>query len=333
MNPSDTLCEQLNIKVPLLGGAMYPCSNPELVAAVSKAGALGIVQPMSLSFVHGYEFQKGLQYIKTLTSNPIGLNLILETSSKTYQKRTQQWAEAAVEEGVKVFVTALGNPRWVVDLAHQHGITVFHDVTNVKHAQKALDGGVDGFIAVNNRAGGHAGTLTPQALLDEIAPLGKPVICAGGMGSPDTFRDMLAMGYAGAQLGTRFIASTECSAMDEYKQAIVKASAEDIVLTEKLTGVPVAIINTPTIQRIGTKAGPIARWMLKGRKTKHWMRTIYSLQSVFKLKKANSGKSGYQEYWQAGKSAGGVHAIKPVAEIVEEFTQAAPRNSDASSTT
>ncbi len=327
MNPSDTLCEQLNIKVPLIGGAMYPCSNPELVAAVSEAGALGIVQPMSLSFVHGYEFQKGLQYIKSLSSNPIGLNLILETSSKTYQKRTQQWAETAVEEGVKVFVTALGNPRWVVDLAHQHGITVFHDVTNVKHAQKALDGGVDGFIAVNNRAGGHAGTLTPQALLDEIAPLGKPVICAGGMGSPDTFREMLAMGYAGAQLGTRFIASTECTAVEEYKQAIVKADADDIVLTEKLTGVPVAIINTPAIQRIGTKAGPIARWMLKGRKTKHWMRTIYSLQSVFKLKKANSGKAGYQEYWQAGKSAGGVHAIKSVAQIVEEFTQAAPRNS------
>jgi len=139
------------------------------------------------------------------------------------------------------------------------------------------------------------------------------------------------MGYAGAQLGTRFIASTECSAVEEYKQAIVKASAEDIVLTEKLTGVPVAIINTPAIQRIGTKAGPIARWMLKGRKTKHWMRTIYSLQSVFKLKKANAGKSGYQEYWQAGKSAGGVHAIKPVEQIVEEFTQAAPRNSDSSS--
>jgi nitronate monooxygenase len=331
MNPSDALCKQLNIELPLIGGAMYPCSNPELVAAVSEAGALGIVQPMSLSFVHGHEFQKGLQYIKTLTSKPIGLNLILETSSKTYQKRTQQWAENAVEEGVSVFITALGDPRWVVDLAHAHGITVFHDVTNSKHAQKALDGGVDGFIAVNNRAGGHAGNLTPQALLDEIAPLGKPVICAGGMGSPDTFREMLTMGYAGAQLGTRFIASTECTAHKDYKQAIVDADENDIVLTEKLTGVPVAIINTPYIQRIGTKAGPIARWMLKGRKTKHWMRTLYSIQSVFKLKKANAGGASYQDYWQAGKSAGGVHAIKSVAQIVEEFAQATSRNSTGSS--
>ncbi len=316
------LCRQLGIEVPLVCGAMYPCSNPELVAAASQAGALGIVQPMSLSYVHGYEFKDGLQYIRSLTTKPIGVNLILETSSRIYQERTQRWAEASVEAGIKCFVTALGNPAWVVKLAHAHGITVFHDVTNATHANKALDAGVDGFICVNNRAGGHAGKLEPQALYDEIAPLGKPVICAGGIGHAEQLKQMLTIGYAGAQLGTRFIATTECSAHDDYKQAILSAEESDIVLTEKLSGVPVAVINTPYIESIGIKAGPIARWLLQNRRGKHLMRTIYTLQSVYKLKKASLGGSGYKDYWQAGKSAGQIRQVKRVEEIVNEFQAA-----------
>ena len=316
---SSILCRDFGIEFPLLCGAMYPCSNPELVAAVSAAGALGVVQPMSLSYVHGHEFREGLQFIQRLSNKPIGVNLILEASSKTYQKRTREWAETAAEEGVKVFITALGNPRWVVDLAHAHGIAVYHDVTNRKFADKAFDGGVDGFIAVNDRAGGHAGKLSAEALLDAIAPLGKPVVSAGGLGTPADYRKILDMGYAGAQLGTRFIASTECTAHEDYKQAIVNAGEADIVLTERLTGVPVAVINTPTIQRIGTRAGPIARRLLQGRKSKHWMRLLYSLQSIWKLKKASVSGSAYQDYWQAGKSAGGVHQVKAVSDIVKEF--------------
>jgi len=90
MNKSEQLCQQLGIEVPLICGAMYPCSNPELVAAASEAGAIGIVQPMSLSYVHGYDYVEGLDHIKSLTSKPVGVNLILETSSKIYQERTRR---------------------------------------------------------------------------------------------------------------------------------------------------------------------------------------------------------------------------------------------------
>ena len=313
------ICKMLDIEVQLFCGAMYPCSNPELVAAVSAAGGMGIVQPMSLSYVHGHDFRDGLRLIRSLTDKPIGLNLIIETSSKTYLKRTREWTSIALEEGVECFVTALGDPKWIVDMADGSDTVIFHDVTNARFAQKAFDAGVDGFIAVNKRAGGHAGKIAAKELLDELQGFGKPVICAGGLGTANDFQSALAMGYAGAQLGTRFIASNECTAHADYKQAIVAASEEDIVLTERLTGVPVAIINTPAIQKTGTRAGPIARMMLKGRKTRHWMRTIYSLMSVWKLKKANEAGSGYQDYWQAGKSAGGIHGIKPVADIVSEF--------------
>jgi len=312
----------LGIDVPLICGAMYPCSNPELVAAVSEAGGIGIIQPLSLTYVHGYDFRDGLRYIRSLTSKPVGVNLIIEKSSKKYLQRVHQWVDIALEEEIPFFVTALGNPRWVVDKARPAGVTVYHDVTNRRWAEKALQGGVDGFICVNNRAGGHAGSLSPQQLLDELAPLQKPLVCAGGIGTPEEFAKAIGMGYSGVQSGTRFIATRECNAHPDYKSAILYASEQDIVLSEKISGVPVAIIRTPYIERIGTRAGPIAKWMLKGRKTKHWMRAIYSLQSIWKLKHSSIQGSGYKDYFQAGKSVSGIQEIQSAAAIVSDYAAA-----------
>ncbi len=311
----------LGIDVPLICGAMYPCSNPELVAAVSEAGGIGIVQPLSLTYVHGHDFRDGLRYIRSLTKKPIGLNLIIERSSKKYLQRVHRWLDIALEENIPFLVTALGDPRWVVDQARQQGVIVFHDVINQRHAQKAFDAGVDGFICVNNRAGGHAGSLSAQQLFETIAPFDKPMICAGGIGTATDFSAAIKMGYAGAQLGTRFIATTECNAPDDYKQAILTATEKDIVLTEKISGVPVSVIKTPWIERSGTHAGPIARWMLRGRKAKHWMRTIYSLQSIWKLKQAAVDGMGHRDYFQAGKSVEGVREILPAAEVVRQFSE------------
>ena len=104
----------LAIESPIICGAMYPCSNPELVAAASEAGGIGIVQPISLTYVYGYDYRAGLQYIRSLTNKPIGVNMLVEGSSGTYRKRLEEWMEISLEEGVRFFVTALGNPRWVV---------------------------------------------------------------------------------------------------------------------------------------------------------------------------------------------------------------------------
>ena len=301
---------------------MYPCSNPELVAAVSEAGGIGIIQPLSLSYVHGYEFRAGLRYIRSLTRKPVGVNLIIERSSKKYLERVHQWLDIALEEQVPFLVTALGNPRWVVDKAAAAGVTVYHDVTSRKWAEKALDGGVDGFICVNNRAGGHAGTLSPQQLLDELAMLGKPLVCAGGVSTAGEFSSAIAAGYAGVQMGTRFIATNECSAHLDYKNAILKAHEADIVLTDKISGVPVSVIRTPYVERIGTRAGGLARWMLRGHKTKHWMRTVYTLQSIWKLKHASMQGAHYRDYFQAGKSVSGIADVRPAADIVSECAAA-----------
>jgi nitronate monooxygenase len=202
------------------------------------------------------------------------------------------------------------------------GGVVYHDVTERKWAQKGVDAGVDGLIAVNSRAGGHAGPRSPEALFEELAPMRLPIVSAGGVGTPEEFVRHLRLGFAAVQLGTRFIATPECKASDAYKQAIVDAGEDDIVLTERLTGVPVAVIRNAYVERLGTKAGRFARWMLKGRKTKHWMRTWYALSSLRRLKKSLLTDDTSTEYWQAGKSVAGIHEIKPAAQIVREFAAA-----------
>ncbi len=132
---------------------------------------------------------------------------------------------------------------------------------------------------------------------------------------------MIELGYSGIQMGTRFIASTECTAHQDYKQAILNAEEANIVLTDKLSGVPVSVIETDYIKQIGAKAGPVARWMLRGSKTKRTMRMIYALRSFRTLKK-DSGKSGvYQHYLQAGKSVAGIRKIEPVEEILADYAK------------
>jgi len=316
------LTKQLNIEVPLICGAMYPCSNPELIAAVSEAGGIGVIQPISMTYVHGHDLREGIRFIRTLTNNPIGFNAIVEKSSKVYADRMAKWIDVALEEGVRFFVTALGNPAWVVQKVHSAGGIVYHNVTARKWADKALQSGVDGLICVNNRAGGHAGEHSPEELISALSGLGVPLVCAGGIGDEGAFVKALELGYAGAQLGTRFIASTECRAHTSYKEAIVAAAPEDIVLTERISGVPVAVINGAYIQRVGTRAGPIARRLLRHPKGKHYVRMWYSLNSMWQLKRVNTQGATYKDYFQAGKSVAGIDGIESAADIVRRYAEA-----------
>lgn len=308
------------VEFPIVCGAMFPCSNPELVAAVSEAGGLGIIQPLSMVYVHGHEYRAGLRLIKKLTSKPVGLNATIEKSSKIYEERLRRWVAIAIEEGIRFFDTSLGNPKWVVQLAKSVGGVVYHKVTERKWALKALDAGVDGFIAINDRAGGHAGYRSALALLDEIRDFGLPVLCGGGIGDEKDFVDAMKMGYAGVLMATRFIASEECNAHPDYKKAIVDAGEEDIVLTERVTGVPLSVIKTDYVMRVGLKASFIARWMLQHRKFKKWIRTYYALRSLRQLKKSSlQGAMSSKDYYQAGKSVHAIHKIEKAADIIRRF--------------
>jgi len=320
MITSNLFLKHAGVKHPIICGPMYPCSNPELIAAVSNAGALGVIQPIALTYVHGYSLASGINYIKTLTDKPLGMNLLIEKGSKKYHARMQQWLDIALEHGIKFFITSLGKPDWVVEVAHQFGAYVYHDVTEVKWAEKAINAGVDGLIAVNNRAGGHAGAEDTKDLFEQLQAYNLPLVCAGGIGDAEAYQDALHKGYQAVQMGTRFIASQECNAHDTYKQAIINAKESDIVLSERLTGIPVSVINTPYIQQQGLKPNALERWMLNHNKLKSMMRVILALKSLRALKKSLLDKTGEIDYWQAGKSVQSINAILSVEEIIDEFT-------------
>jgi nitronate monooxygenase len=250
------------------------------------------------------------------------MNLLVEKSAKRYEDRLKEWLDISIEEGVRFFITALGNPSWVIEKVRPLGGVVYHDVTNLKWAQKAVDYGVDGLICVNNRAGGHLGNESPEMLLQELKKFNLPLICAGGVGSKTEFDQMMALGYEGVQLGTRFIASAECSAHADYKKAIINASASDIVATAKISGVPVSVIKTPHIERLGLEAGPIAKWLLRHPTFKHYMRLMYTLKSVWQLKQSNKKGSSYKDFWQAGKSVETIDSILTVRDIITKMVGA-----------
>lgn len=312
-------CKQLGIRYPVIGGAMYPCSNPELTAAVSAAGGIGILQPISLTYVHGHEYRKGIRLMRKLTDKPVGMNALIEKSSKKYQQRMSEWIDIALEEGIRFFVTSLGKPDWVAARVHAAGGLVYHDVTELKWAKIGLDCGADGLICVNDRAGGHAGPKSMQQLYMELSALGAPLVCAGGVGDGEEFWQALDTGYAACQLGTRFIASSECRASAAYKQAVIDARETDIVLSERVTGIPVSVINTDFIKRSGTRMGSLSRWMLASHKTKHWMRMFYGLKSIWQLKHSSLDEKGEKDYWQAGKSVAGINSIESCATIMQDL--------------
>lgn len=330
MSALDTrLSRDAGIEVPIICGAMYPCSNPELIAAVSDAGGIGIVQPLSFVYVYGLDFREALQKIRSITDKPFGMNVLIEKTSQRYEDRMKEWVDIALEEGCRFFVTSLGNPKWVVDKVEPHGGVVYHAVTERKWAMKAKDNGVHGLICVNNRAGGHAGHQSAQMLYDELKDLELPMVLAGGVGAESDFCDALRMGYDGIQMGTRFIATKECGSHDDYKEAIVDATADDIVLTERVTGIPLSVIKTPHVEKVGTKVGPISRFLFKHSFTKKWIRIYYNLVAFRNFKRSSREGFSTKDYWQAGKSVAGVEKIEPAGDIVRRFRDTAVQELDS----
>jgi nitronate monooxygenase len=200
---------------------------------------------------------------------------------------------------------------------------VYHDVTEKKWALKVLDYGVDGLICVNNRAGGHAGTQSAETLIQDLSVFKIPLVCAGGIGDEKDFVSVLKLGYAGVQMGTLFIATSDCNSHSDYKEAILKAEEEDIVKTERITGVPLSVIRTPYVDKVGLKVGPISKLLFKYRRTRHWIRFLYNLRAVAAMKKTAHKGVSTKDYYQAGKSVHGIERIESARDIVERFVSEA----------
>ena len=245
-----------NISIPVIGAPLFLISVPDLVIAQCKAGIIGSFPALNARPQHVLE--EWIVKIKTELKEyqeqnpdkkvaPFAVNQICHGSND----RLQGDMEICVKHEVPVIITSLRPPLEVVEAAHSYGGLVFHDVINVRHAKKAADMGVDGLILVCAGAGGHAGALSPFALLREVKSwFDGTIILSGSIGDGYSVASALALGADFAYLGTRFIATHEANAEPEYKQMLIESSANDIVYSNLFTGVLGNYLK-PSIQNSG----------------------------------------------------------------------------------
>jgi len=309
------LTQLLNIKYPIIQAPMFLVSNVSMVTEAMKAGIAGCIPALNYRTLD--ELRAAIKELKAnkVEDGSFGFNLIVNKSNIKYKGQL----EVICEEGCDFIITSLGSPEETINLAHKAGIKVFCDVTDLRFAQKVQQLGADAAIAVNNEAGGHRGNLTPEELTNLLSKeLTIPVISAGGVGCKADIDKMISYGAEGVSVGSPFIASVEAGVTDEYKQACVDYGAKDIVMTERISGTPCTVINTPYVQKIGTKQTAIERLLNKNRKLKKWVKMI-RFSIGMKATENAAKKATYKTVWVAGPSIEHTKAILPVKDIVSKL--------------
>ncbi|MGK5086024.1 nitronate monooxygenase [Bdellovibrionota bacterium FG-2] len=305
----------LGCAYPIIAGPMFLVSNEGLVSAVSEAGGLGAMP--SLNWRSTEDFRKAIQKVKTLTNKPFGVNLITNKANI----RLHSDLDVCAEEQVPLVVTSLGSPKETIQKMHAVGCKVFCDVTTLDYARKVEDLGADGVIGVSSGAGGHAGPISPLVLIPYLKKhLKIPVVAAGGIATGEQMAAALLLGASAVQIGTLFIASREAPVDASYKNAILKAEPEDIVLTKKISGTPASVIRTPYVDKVGLELNPLEEFLLNNAKTKKLMKLLRAYLGSKVLEKAVSGTT-WKEVWSAGQGVGLIEEIRPVQEIMKKLVE------------
>lgn len=304
------------LELPVLGSPLFIVSGPELVIAQCKAGVIGSFPALNARPVE--KLDEWLTQIEDSLADykakhpdrkvaPYAVNQICHASND----RLARDMETCVKHKVPIIITSLRPPQEIVDAAHSYGGVVFHDVINVKHARKAAEQGVDGLILVCAGAGGHAGTLSPFALVREVKQWFKgTILLSGAISDGYGVASALALGADLAYIGTRFIATEEANADSAYKQALIAHAAHDIVYSNLFTGVHGNYLG-PSIAAAGLDPDnlPIAD------KTKMNFGSGGNMKS-----------KAWRDIWGSGQGIGQISDAPPVAELVarmkREFDQA-----------
>lgn len=308
------LTDLLGIEHPLIMAPMFLVSNVAMVKEGMRCGVAGCIPALNYRTLD--ELRAATRELKAakaaFSKGAYGFNLIV---NKSNPKAAGQ-LKVLCEEGCDFIITSLGSPEATIKAAHQVGIKVFCDVTDLQFAQKVEALGADALIAVNNEAGGHRGHLSPQALIDLLKQHCKlPVISAGGVGNQAELDRMLSYGADGVSVGSPFIASVEAPITDAYKQACVDFGAKDIVLTERISGTPCSVINTPYVQKIGTRSPWLERVLNKNRRLKKWVK-MFRFYIGMKATEVAAQKATYKTVWVAGASIEHTKKIEPVKVII-----------------
>ena len=296
---------------------MFLVSNTAMVIEAMKSGIAGCIPALNYRTLE--ELRDAIKELKAakVAGGSFGFNLIVNKSNLKYKSQL----EIICEEGCDFIITSLGSPEETINQAHKVGIKVFCDVVDLKFAQKVEELGADAVIAVNNKAGGHRGNLSPEELIKELVSHCKiPIISAGGVGCKADIDKMLSFGAAGVSVGSPFIASVEANVTEEYKQACIHYGAKDIVMTERISGTPCTVINTDYVQKIGTKQTWIETVLNKNKKLKKWVKMIRFSIGMNATKNAAT-KATYKTVWVAGPSIEHTKAILPVKDIVKSLIE------------
>ncbi|MGN6232621.1 MAG: NAD(P)H-dependent flavin oxidoreductase [Trinickia sp.] len=298
-----------NLTLPVVASPMFIVSYPELVLAQCKAGIVGSFPALNArpaEVLDEWLTQMGEALAAHRAANPgakigpIAVNQIVHQSNA----RLEHDVRVCVDHEVPIFITSLRAPaREIIDAVHSYGGIVLHDVVNLRHAQKALDAGVDGLILVAAGAGGHAGTISPFALVGEVRRIfDGPIVLSGSIANGGSILAAQAMGADLAYMGTRFIATAEAHAIDDYKHAIVNASASDIIYTNLFTGVHGNYIRESIVNAgLDPDALPVSdktKMNFGGDKAKAW-----------------------KDIWGAGQGVGLMDDVPSVAELVARLKQ------------
>ncbi|MEM7610991.1 MAG: nitronate monooxygenase family protein [Pseudomonadota bacterium] len=302
---------QGQLSIPVVGAPMFIVSGPQLVIEQCKAGIVGSfpalnARPQELLDDWLAEITETLDNERAANPEapiaPFAVNQICHASND----RLVADMMSCVKHKVPIIITSLRPPKEVVDAAHSYGGVVFHDVINLRHARKAISEGVDGIIAVCAGAGGHAGTLSPFALVKEIRKeFDGTVLLSGAM---TTGQDVLAAQAIGADLayiGSRFIATAEANADPAYKQMLVDSVASDIVYSSLFTGVLGNYLK-PSIEKAGMDPDNLPE----------------ADKSTMNFGSGGSSKSkAWRDIWGAGQGVGTIDTVLPVGELVGEMIE------------
>ena len=297
-----------NLRAPVIGAPMFLVSGPKLVIEQCKAGIIGTfpalnARPQELleAWLTGIEeaLDKHRRENPGAKVAPYGVNLIVNPANR----RLEQDFEVCVRHKVPLIITSLHAPTAIAKRVHEYGGIVFHDVVRVRHAQKALEAGVDGIILVCAGAGGHAGRINPFALTNEIRRMfDGPLILAGAITNGAGVLAAQAMGCDAAYLGTRFIATRESLAVDAYKQMLVESNAEDIVYTPFFSGVHGSYLK-PSVRNAGLDPDNLP----------------VETEGKLQYRSRDERPKTWKDIWGAGQGVGNIDAIPPTAELVDRI--------------
>ena len=302
--------QQFDVKYPIICAPMFLVSSVKMVVSASEAGGVGTFPALNYRPIERY--RQTIKEIKSLTAKPFGINIIVQKSNKYQYKQI----EHALEEEVPLIITSLGSPKEVIRLSHEAGTRVYCDVVGFEHAKKVADLGADGLIAVGFGAGGHAGDISPLALIPNLVRMVKlPIIAAGSIVDGAGMAAAFALGASAIYMGTRFIASKEAEIGEDYKKAITRAKSEDIINTDRVDGFPGNFIRTKELEAVGLEKGLIEEILSKNKKIKRFISLSRAARSLFG---DMDSKVSYKTVFSAGHGVGLIEEVLSIQEIMEK---------------